>query len=332
MRRLPLSIAAATCLASALVAGPAASCINTFSPRLLEAHDRGEAEVLTAAMADAEEAHRRSPTLETTNDLAVARILGGRMDEGIEILRTLENARPGSAIVAGNLGTALGYSGRADEALTWIRESVRRDPSIHQGSEWVHVKFLEARLALQRDPDWLRRNSVIGWREGQRLPPNERSQPRTHRELVEAIGYQLDRHTKFIAPPDAVIGDLYLTLGDLAHSAPQAFSGTWDRDLREAQSYEAALRYGTLYEARARERLAAAQRRVAAANEARDITAQREQEIQAREQANQQAAEERRRRLESEQHRRRVMAGVAFGVFGLLVAGVILWRRRRAAA
>lgn len=319
MTRSPLSIVAATGLVLGLIAGPAASCIATFQDR-------------TPGIPEAEEAHRRSPTLETTNDLAVALILAGRMEEGIERLRELEKSRPGSALVAGNLGTALGYAGHADEALPWIRESVRRDPSVHQGSEWVHLKFLEARLALQRDPDWLRRNSVIGWREGQRLPPNERSQPRTHRELVDAIGYQLEQHTKFIAPPDAVIGDLYLTLGDLAHSAPLAFSGTWDRDLREARSYEAALRYGTLYEARARERLAAAQRRVEAANKAREVAAQREQEILAREQAIQLAADDRKRRLESEQFRRRVMAGVAFGVFGVIVAGVIFWRRRRAAA
>lgn len=315
-----------------MAAGPAASCISAFSPRLLAAHETGNAQDLAAAIAQAEEAHQRAPTLETTNDLAVARIIAGRIEEGIELLRELERSRPGSAIVAGNLGTALGYTGRTEEALTWIRESVRRDPSVHAGSEWVHLKFLDARLALQRDPDWLRRNSVVGWREGQRLPPNERSQPRTHREIVDAIGYQLERHTKFIAPPDAVIGDLYLTLGDLAHTAPQAFSGTWDRDMHEARGYEAALRYGTLYEARARERLAAAERRVEAANRAREIAAKREQETSDRELATRQAADERRRRLESEQRRRRVMAGVAFGVFGLIVAGVVFWRRKRAAA
>jgi tetratricopeptide (TPR) repeat protein len=313
-----------------LAADPAVACLSTFSPRILDAQASGDAAAMQDAAAEAGRAHRESPSLETTNDLAAALILTGRTEEGIDLLRELERSRPGSAFVAGNLGTALELVGRHEEALTWIRESVRRDPSLHRGTEWVHVKILEARLALQRDPDWLRRNSVIGWREGQRLPPNERSQPRTYREIVDAIGHQLERHTRFVAPPDAVLGDLYLTLGDIAHTAAVAFNGTWDRDSREAAGYAAALRYGTPYEARARERLAAAERRVEAARKAKEVADRREQESRQRELASQQAADERRQRLEAEQRRRRMLPVIAFGTLALIVTVIAWWRRRRA--
>jgi predicted nucleic acid-binding Zn ribbon protein len=317
-------------LVTALIAHPAASCISTFSSRVIDAHASGDPVALENSAAQAEQAHRAAPSLENTNDLAAARILAGRTQEGIDLLLDVEKTRPGSAFVAGNLGTALELLGRHEEALAWIRESVRRDPSLHRGTEWVHVKILEARLALQRDPDWLRRNSAIGWREGQRLPPNERSQPRTYREIVEAIGYQLERHTRFVAPPDAVLGDLYLTLGDIAHTSAAAFNGTWDRDSREAGGYAAALRYGTPFEARARERLAAAERRVDAARMAREEAARREQVSRARELANRRAADERRQRLEVEQRRRRVLPLIAFGTLALIVTAVVLWRRKRA--
>jgi hypothetical protein len=317
-------------LVAVLAANPAVACISTFSSRILDAHLSGDAAAMRNVAEEAGRAHRATPSLETTTDFAAALIFAGRTEEGIVLLRDLERTRPGSAFVAGNLGTALELVGQHEEALTWIRESMRRDPSLHRGTEWVHVKILEARLALQRDPDWLRRNSVIGWREGQRLPPNERSQPRTYREIVDALGHQKERHTRFVAPPDAVLGDLYLTLGDIAHTAAGAFNGTWDRDAREAAGYAAALRYGTPYETRARERLAAAERRVDAARKAREVADQREQESRARELASQQAADERRQRLEAEQRRRRLLPLIAFGMLAVVVAVIAWWRRSRA--
>jgi hypothetical protein len=311
----------------------ASASIETYGTEILRYQREGDKAGLAQATRAAEQNYRESPTLEHTNDLAVAWILSGRVSEGIQLLRDLEHRSPGNAIVASNLGTALELAGNEEEALNWLRESVRRDPQEHQGSEWVHVKILEARLALKRDPNWLRKNSVIGWREGQRLPLDERSQPRTPRKLVESINYQLEERLQLIDGPDPIVADLYLTLGDLAFSAaPGAYANAPERDAAASAAYGRAIQFGTVHETRARERKQAADQRIEAARPALLAARKREQEVRARALENERTADERRRDLESAQRWRRLMPVIAFGAFGLLVAGVLIWYRRRASA
>ena len=320
-------------IAAALaLAMPAPACINTFASQIMEAKGAGDDKLIAEITAKAQEQHRRNPTLENTNDLAVAWILTGRMTDGIQLLRDLEKQYPGNAIVAANLGTALELTGADDEALQWIRESVRRDPQEHQGSEWVHVRILEAKQALKKDPNWLRKNSVVGWREGQRMPPNERSQPRTPRNLIDSIRYQLDERTQFVSAPDPLVGDLYLSLGDLAHTFPAAYGQTWERDGEISSNYHSAIHYGTVHEARARERMEAADKRIDAARPAMQAAAKVEQEARAREEQRVRQAEQRKSDLKQAQQRRRWLAVAAFGTFGAIIIAVIVLRRRSRAA
>jgi hypothetical protein len=280
--------------------------------------------------ASTEAAYRQEATLQNTNDLAVAWILTGRMPDGIQLLRDLEMQQPGNAIVAANLGMALELSGAHEVALQWIRESVRRDPREHQGSEWLHVKMLEARIAMKSDPNWLRKNSVVGWREGDRFPLDERSRVRTPPDIIRAANYQLQERTRFVSAPDAILGDLYLTLGDIAHSVPGTFSGAWERDRVISSSYHSALNYGTVHEARARERMAAADRRKEAALPAQQAAAAREQETRQRELNRERVTAQRKLDMAEAQRRRQWLAAGVFGAFGVLAGGIVWWRRRRA--
>ena len=318
-------------LMALLITAPALACINTFSSQIMEARESGDDKRMAEITASAEEAHRSGATLKNTNDLAVAWILTGRMPEGIELLRDLEKRQPGNAIVAANLGSALELSGADAEALQWIRESVRRDPREHEGSEWVHVKILEAKISLKSDPNWLRKNSVVGWREGGRFPLDERSRPRTPLEIIRDIDYQLRERTQFVSAPDAIVGDLYLTMGDIAHAVPGAISDSWVRDETISRAYESALEYGTVHEARARERMATADLRMEAALPARQAAAAQELQAQQRELNRARATEQRKSELVETQRRRRWLPLVAFGTFGVVLAGVILYRRRKRA-
>jgi hypothetical protein len=318
-----------------LFAVPALACLNTFASRVLEARGTGNAEAQARVLAEAEKAHRESPTLENTNDLAVAYIVTGRGAEGMQLLRDLEKRQPGNAKVAANLGTALELTGADQEALLWIRESVRRDPREHEGSEWVHVKILEAKLALKRDSNWLRMRSVVGWRDGQQLLADERGLVRSPMDLIAPITYQLKERTQFVDAPDAVVGDLYLTLGDIAHSYPGAFRNGWERDAAESSNYRSALHYGTVHDVRARSRMEDADARIEASRDERQAAARRGQ--MAQELANQKAE---RQRLEEqaradrreEQQRRRQLALWVFVSLAAVLAGALLWRRKRQAA
>lgn len=315
-------------VAAMLAAAPAWACINTFASSIMEARGTGNDQRVAEITAEAEAAHRKSPTLENTNDLAVAWILTGRAPEGIELLRDLDERYPNNAIVAANLGTALELTGKDEEALQWIRESVRRDPQEHQGSEWVHVRILEAKLAMKKDPNWLRKNSVVGWREGQRFPLDERSRPRAPADIIRAIQYQLEERTQFVSAPDAVVGDLNLAVGDIAQSVPGAVDDAWERDGLISSSYHAALNYGTVHEARARARMEAADKRIEETRPAMQAAARREQETRALQAERTRTADARKSDLQHAQRRRQWLAAAAFGTLGIVVAAVFFFRQR----
>jgi hypothetical protein len=221
------------------------ACINTFASVFMGYKRDGDTEAMASELRAAEEAYRKHPTLENTNDYAVGLILSDHQKQGIQLLRDLERDKPGSAIVAANLGTALELSGQDTEALHWIREGVRRDPKEHFGSEWVHVKILEAKLELKKNPDWLLNNSVLGWKVGDPPLLDDSGKPRLHQDVEMAISYQLNERTTFVRPPDPIVGDLYVAMGDLemTHAGDGAETGP-------TNGHSWAIHYGTVHEAR----------------------------------------------------------------------------------
>jgi tetratricopeptide (TPR) repeat protein len=233
------------------LAMPAAACVNTFETEihalLSQKNDAGAEKVV----ADLEAKYRKDPTLEHANDAAVARLLMGRREEAIRLLLETESKYPGKAIVAANLGTAYELSGNLDQALRWIREGVKRDPAHHHGTEWLHVKILEAKLALRQDPRWLDTHSVIGAdldlgpRPGRlgTLPVDEAGKPRSMGAVVRAIEFQLRERTKLVDKPDDLVADLLLTQGDLSWLVGNPFDGMGNQHDDPGSYYERAVEW-----------------------------------------------------------------------------------------
>jgi hypothetical protein len=121
--------------------------------------------------------------------------------------------------VAANLGTAYELSGNLAEAHDWIGEGIRRNKEAHDGTEWLHLRILEARQALLRDPDWLNTNSVTGLNFG------DEAQPRMPEQwpagswgadaFIKALVYQLRERMAFVPAPDPLVGSLIAELGTL---------------------------------------------------------------------------------------------------------------------
>jgi len=211
-------------LAGALTT-PVPACINTFASEIQLYRINGRAAELKAAIAGVEAKYAREPTLENSNDLAVGRILQGRYPEAIELLREVEAKYPGKAIVAANLGTALELAGQNSEALKWIRTGVQRDPGEHNGTEWLHVMILEAKVGMEKNPAWLQGRGVLGLDFGAdpqprspKYPIELQGAPRDEKAIGTALSYQLGERTKFVAPPDPIVSDLYLALASLSHA------------------------------------------------------------------------------------------------------------------
>lgn len=189
------------------------------------------------------------------NNTAVAMLHVGMVGQAIKILEGLERTDPGSYYTAANLGTAYELNGENEKALKWIKEGITRDPDAHNGSEWLHVKILEAKIALERDPNWLTSNSVIGLHklsEEQLIRPvatGNKGQAIDLKEVEAAIVYQLHERLEFIKPPEKVVASLLYDLSrihaqrrETEHAAViRAFAETYGPDLLPWQVPDPAL-------------------------------------------------------------------------------------------
>lgn len=100
---------------------------------------------------------------------------------------------------------------------------MRPNDGSHHGTEWLHVKILEAKLALEQDPDWLAKHSVLGadfradddGRGPRRLATDHTGREKSLAEIEDALVYQLRERLEFVRPPDPTAADLLFDLSNV---------------------------------------------------------------------------------------------------------------------
>jgi tetratricopeptide (TPR) repeat protein len=152
------------------------------------------------------------------NDYAANLIRQGKTRRAIEMLESIEQRRPGEYIVAANLGTAYELHGDVDRAYQWISEGIKRNPKVHEGTEWLHLRILEVKRELAKDPSWLETHTVLDFDFGQDAVPNLPAVwgARGEEQVLLALRIQLHERLAFVFPPDPIVGEL---LGVYADSA-----------------------------------------------------------------------------------------------------------------
>ena len=144
-------------------------------------------------------------------------VLNGHYQPALEIFQKIEKDYPGHYNTAANLGTTYELLGDLEQASKWIAEGIQRNPHSHNGTEWLHVAILDARIKLKDDPSYLTRTHIIPvpdgitWRssmevQGKRLPVQG---------VIRALEYQLHERLFFVRTPDPVVADLLFSLGQL---------------------------------------------------------------------------------------------------------------------
>jgi hypothetical protein len=155
---------------------------------------------------------RGQTSFSNRNDYAVALILLNRAPEAISLLQVLEKEKPGDYYIAANLGTAYELAGENENALKWIQEAIRRNSESHDGTEWLHVKILEAKLAHPKDSRYFQGASVLKVE-----PTAVRSdtdlltignEKRTVKDVKRAIEYQLKERLQFVKDADPSVASL----------------------------------------------------------------------------------------------------------------------------
>lgn len=156
---------------------------------------------------------------EARNDYGVALARTDKVREALQLFRDMEAKAPGHYDTAANLGTVLELSGKDEEALYWIREAIKRNPKSHRGTEWVHVRVLEAKLACAQDPSWLKTHIIVGNDFGSQGRPVASGRLRDKSEMkrvAEDLEYQLRERLSLVSPPDVYVGDMLFQLGNMA--------------------------------------------------------------------------------------------------------------------
>jgi len=156
--------------------------------------------------------------IDTRNDRGVCLAHLGRAQEALILFQGLERETPGQYATAANLGTCYELTGRDQEALKWIRRGIELNPDSHQGSEWLHVKILEAKLKMAGQPDWLKTHTVLGYDFGDDLKPKlppELATEEARRKALSALEYQLSERVPLVAARDPVVADLLFALSNL---------------------------------------------------------------------------------------------------------------------
>lgn len=176
-------------------------------------------------------AYHRSDSIEYFSDYAAALIYLGEYQKAKQIYHQIESETPDLYTTASNLGTIYELIGQPDSALFWIKKSMVLNNQSHGGSEWIHVKILEFKLAQSKDYQ----QSILGLNFGSDSIP---SNPENYNleEMYTHLWHQLKERTNFVKPKNEIVGNIYFDLGNV---------GAQHRDMEIAlESYAAAKEYG----------------------------------------------------------------------------------------
>jgi len=166
-----------------------------------------------------------SATFKTRSDIALNLMKLGQADSSIKILRPLLREHPNEYTINANLGTAYELAGQLDSALKYISEGYQINPKSHRGSEWVHIKILEAKLKEQQQSGWMATNAILDLRELLNKV-KAKNQHRARRNVNQSIFYQVRTRAPFTPAPNKILSNMLQTLGDF-----NAESGTYENAL-----------------------------------------------------------------------------------------------------
>lgn len=151
---------------------------------------------------------------------AMKELLTGDVHKALTLFLDLENSNREYASAA-NLGTAYELNGDNQNALKWIKEGVKRNPNSHHKTEWLHVLILEAKINLEKNPDYYNGKRVLELADT--LPAKENDVFFTYNgqnfnrfEVEMALAYQLFERTVFVKPKDLIVADLLFSLSRIS--------------------------------------------------------------------------------------------------------------------
>jgi hypothetical protein len=151
----------------------------------------------------------------TRSDIAFHLTRLGRYRESLVILQDLAKRYPHEYNILSNLGTVYELNNMPDSALHVLRATNKRFPEGHYGSEWFHLKVLEAKLNLREDPHWLEQHRVLDLGIT-KASPDTSAQFRHNMDRLWHASYQLRERIPFTPTPDLLLANILNEVADAA--------------------------------------------------------------------------------------------------------------------
>lgn len=152
-------------------------------------------------------------TIESYSDYAVLLVYQGKYEKARDIFWEIERKSPGRYQTASNLGTVYELLGKSDSAYIWIDKSLKINPNSHDGSEWIHLKILEAKVKFHSNPASLANYNILGLDFGNEIIPKYKGDLKPY-DIMGHLYHQLGERLTFIAPKDVIMGRLLFDLGN----------------------------------------------------------------------------------------------------------------------
>lgn len=184
---------------------------------------------------EADSIYRLTGKLEDYSDWGSMLIYTGQYLKAKQIFQDIERKTPGLYQTAANLGTTYELLGQNDSALYWIKRAVEINPTSHRGSEWIHVKILEAKVKANGDEKYLWTHSILSLDFGDdKIPVNKNNIDL--QSLRDHLYDQLNERMSFIKPKEPIVAQLLFDLGNVCALTMDVTSGL--------QIYQTAKEYG----------------------------------------------------------------------------------------
>lgn len=167
---------------------------------------------LTVALKRLDSLWKATHDIDYYSDYALVLILQGKYEEAKNSYLEIERIKPGCYETASNLGTVYELLGDDKNALKWIKKAIKINPDSHYGSEWLHVKILEAKI---KGEAFVTSDFLLNTNFGTDTIPQSKLTENELKKLKATLVYQLNERMTFVKPKNQIVALLLFDLGNV---------------------------------------------------------------------------------------------------------------------
>lgn len=149
-------------------------------------------------------------------DISVYMIYNGNYQKAIDYLHLNVIEKDSNYSFCSNIGVAHELVGNLDSALYYTEKALTLNPKSHRASEWIHVKILEAEIAIAKNKDWLKSHTIFGFPLSKDSIPTDFPTDFDTKNFAITSGFQLVERSFFVREEnqDPVFSQLILLHAD----------------------------------------------------------------------------------------------------------------------